>query len=172
MSDSFLLHGLQHSRLHCPSPSPGVCSDSCPLSPWFSNHFILCCPFLLLPPIFPSISVFSNELTLCSRWPKYWTFTFSISPSNEYQGLISFSIDWYELFAVQGTLKSLLQHCNLKASILWHPGFFTVLLSHPYMTTGKTVAWIVLTFLGKVMSLLFNMLGVCHSVSSKEQTFF
>ena len=121
-----------------------------------SNHFILCHPFLL-PSIFPSIRVFSNESALHIRWPKYWSFSFSISPSNEYSGLISFRMDWLDLHAVQGTLKSLLQHHSSKASILWHSAFFIVQLSHPYITTGKTRALTTWTFVGKVMSLLFNM---------------
>ena len=124
-----------------------------------SNHLILCCPLLLLPPIPPSIRVFSNESTLHMRWPKYWSFSFSIRPSNEHPGLISFKMDWLDLLAVQGTLKSLLQHHSSKASILWHSAFFTVQLSHPYMTTGKTTALTRRTFVGKVMSLLLNMLG-------------
>ena len=119
-----------------------------------SNHIILCCPFLLLPSIFPSIRVFSNEPALRIRWPKYWSFSFSISSSHEYSGLISFRIDWFDLLAVQGTLKSLLQHHNLKASILQRSAFFMVQLSHPYMTTGKTIALTSQTFAGKVMSLL------------------
>ena len=123
-----------------------------------SNHLILCPP-LLLPSIFPSIRVFSNELTLRIRWPKYWSFSFNISPSNEYSGLISSRTDWLDLFAVQGTLKSLPQHHSSKASILWRPPFFTVQLSHPYMTTGKTIALTRQTFVGNVMSLLFNMLS-------------
>ena len=118
-----------------------------------SNHFILCCPLLLPPSIFPSVRVFSNESVLHIRWPKYWSFGFSISPSNEYSGLISFRMDWLDL-AVQGTLKSLLQHRNSKASILQLPAFFIVQLSHPYMTTGKTIALTRQTFVGKVMSLL------------------
>ena len=105
-----------------------------------SNHLILCCPLLLLPPIPPSIRDFSNESTLCMRWSKYWSFSFNINPSNEHPGLISFRMDWLDLLAVQGTLKSLLQHHSSKASILWHSAFFTVQLSHPYMTTGKTIA--------------------------------
>ena len=117
-----------------------------------SNNLILCRPLLLLPSIFPSIKVFSNESALCIRWPKYWSFSFSISPSNEYSGLISFRIDWFDLLAVQGTLKSLLQHHNSKASILRHSAFFMVQLSHPYMTTGKTKAVIRRTLVGKVMS--------------------
>ena len=124
-----------------------------------SSHLILCHPLLLLPPIPPSIRVFSNESTLCRRWPKYWSFGFSISPSNEHPGLISFRMDWLDLLAVQGTLKSLLQHHSSKASILWHSAFFTVQLSRPYMTTGKTIALTRWTFVGKVMSLLFNMLS-------------
>src|SRR5574337_605554 len=124
-----------------------------------SSHLILCRPLLLLPPILPSIRVFSNELTLCMRWPKYWSFSFNISPSNEHPGLISFRMDWLDLFAVQGTLKSLLQHHSSKASILWHSAFFTIQLSHPYTTTGKTIALTRWTFVGKAMSLLFNMLS-------------
>ena len=124
-----------------------------------SNHLILCRPFLLPPSIFPSIRVFSNESVLHIRWPKYWSLSFSISPSNEYSGLISFRMDWLDLLAVQGTLKSLLQHQNSKASILWHLVFFIVQLSHPYMTIGKTIALTRWTFAGKVMSLLLNMLS-------------
>ena len=123
-----------------------------------SNHLILCHPLLLLPSIFPCIRVFSKELVLCIRWPKYWSLSFSISPSNEYSGLISFRIDWFDL-AVQGTLKSLLQHHSSKASIFWHSAFFIIQLSHPYMTTGKTIALTRHTYVGKVMSLLFNMLS-------------
>ena len=127
-----------------------------------SNHLILCCP-LLLPSVFPIISVFSSELALLIRWPKYWSFSFSISPSNEYSGLISFRIDWFDLLAVQGTVKSLLQHHSLKASILWHSAFSVVQLSHPYMTIGKTIALTIWTFVNKVMSLLFNTLsGLCR----------
>ena len=123
-----------------------------------SNHLILCCP-ILLPSIFPSIKVFSNESTLHIRWPKYWSFSFSISPSNDYSGLISFRMDWFNLLAVQGTLKSLLQHHSSKASILWCSAFFMVQLSHPYMTTGKTIALTTQTSVGKAMSLLFNTLS-------------
>ena len=123
-----------------------------------SNHLILYHP-LLLSSIFPSFRVFSNESALHIRWPKYWSFSFYISPSNEHSGLISFKMDWLDLLAVQGTLKSLLQHHTLKASILWYSAFFTVQLSHPYMTTGKTIALTRRTFVGKVMSLLFNMLS-------------
>ena len=124
-----------------------------------SSHLILCCPLLLLPPIPPSITVFSNESTLHMRWPKYWSFSFSIIPSKEHPGLISFRMDWLDLLAVQGTLKSLLQHHSSKASILRHSAFFIVLLSHPYVTTGKTISLTRQTFAGKVMSLLFNMLS-------------
>ena len=124
-----------------------------------SSHLVLCCHFLLLPPIPPSIRVFSNESTLRMRWPKYQSFSFSISPSNQHSGLISFRMDWLDLFAVQGTLKSLLQHYSSKASILQHSAFFTAQHSHPYMTTGKTIALTRWTFVGKVMSLLLNMLS-------------
>ena len=124
-----------------------------------SNYLIFRHPLLLLPSIFPSIRVFSNESALHIRWPKYWSFSFNISPSNEYSGLISFWMDWLYLLAVQGTLKSLLQHHSSKASVLWHSAYFIVQLSHPYMTTGKTIALTRWTFFGKVMSLLFNMLS-------------
>ena len=124
-----------------------------------SNQLILCCLLLLLPPIPPSIRVFSNESTLPIRWPKYWSFSFSISPCNEHPRLISFRMDWLDLLAVQGTLKSLIQHHSSKASILWCSAFFTVQLSHPHMTTGKTIALTRQTFVGKVMSLLFNILS-------------
>ena len=133
-----------------------------------SNHLILCCPLLLLPSIFPSIRVFSNESALHNRWPKYWSFSFSISPSNDYSGLISFRMDC--LLAVQGTLKSLLQHRSSKASILQHSAFFIVQFSHPYITTGKTIALTRQTFVGKIMSLLFNKINleVDHSFYPKE----
>ena len=124
-----------------------------------SNHLILCCPLLLLPSIFPGIRIFSNESVLHIRWPQYWSFCFNTSPSNEHPGLISFRMDWLDLLAVQGTLKSLLQHHSSKASIIRHSAFFTVQLSHPYMTTGKTIALTRRTFVGKVMSLLFNTLS-------------
>ena len=124
-----------------------------------SNHVIVCRPLLLLPSIFPSIRVFSNESVLCIRWPKDWSFSLSVSPSNEYSGLISFRMDWLDLFGVRGTLKSLLQHCNSKASVLWHSAFFIVQLSHPYMTTGKTIALTRWTLVDKVMSLLLNLLS-------------
>ena len=125
-----------------------------------SNHLILCCPFLLPPSIFPSIRVFSNESVLRIRWPKYWSFSFSISPSNEYSGLISFRMDWLDILAVQGTLKSLLQHHSSKASILWDSDFFIVQLSCPNTTTGKTIALTRWTFVGKIMSLHFNILSM------------
>ena len=124
-----------------------------------SNHLILCCSLLLLPSIFPSIRVFSNESALCIKWPKYWSFSFNISPSNEHPGLIFFRMDWLDLLAVQGTLKSLLQHHTSKASVLWGSAFCTVQLSHPYMTTGKTIALTRWALVGKVMSLLLNMLS-------------
>ena len=124
-----------------------------------SNHLILCRPLLLLPSIFPSIRVFSNESALCIRWPKYWSFSFNISPSNQHPGLISFRMDWLDLLAVQGTLKSLLQHHSSKASILRYSAFFTVQLSHPYMTTGKPIALTRWTFVGNIISLLLNMLS-------------
>ena len=124
-----------------------------------SNHLILCCPLLLPPSTFPSIKVFSNESILCIRWPKYWSFSFSISSSNEYSGLISFRMDWLDLLAVQGTLRSLLQHHSSKASILWCSTFAMVQLSHPYMITGKTIALTIWTFVRNVMSLLFNTLS-------------
>ena len=124
-----------------------------------SNHLILCHPLLFLPSIFPSIRVFSSESALCIRWPNYWSFSFNTSPSNDHSRLISFRMDWLDLPAVHGTLKSILQHHSLKASILWHSAFFIVQLSHSYMTIGKTIALTKQTFVGKVMSLLFNMLS-------------
>ena len=124
-----------------------------------SNHLVLYGPLFLLPSVFPSFSIFSNESALRIRWPKSWSFSFSISPSNEYSGLISFRIDWFDLLGVQRTLKSLLQHHSSKASVLWHLAFFMVQLSHLYVTTGKTIAWTRWTFVSKVMSLLFNMLS-------------
>ena len=125
-----------------------------------SNHLILCCPLLLPPSIFPSIRIFSNESVLHIRWLKYWSFSFSISPSNEYSGLISFRMDWFNTPAVQGTIKNLFQHHSSKASILQHSTYFMLQLSHPYMTTGRTIALIRWTFVGKVMSLLFNKLSM------------
>ena len=150
-------HGLQHARLPCPSPFPGACSNSCPLSRW-CHPTILSHPLLLLS-IFHSIRVFFNESALHITWPNYWRFSFIISHSNEHPGLISFTIDWLDLLAVQETLKSLLQHHSSKASILWHSAFFIVQLSHPYMTTGKTIALTRQTFAGKVISLPFKMLS-------------
>ena len=149
--------GLQHTRLPCPSPTPGVYSVMTIESVMPSHHFILCCP-LLLPSIFPSIRVFSNESVLRIMWPKYWSFSLSISPSNEHSGLISFRMYWLDLLAVQGTLKSLFQHHSSKPSILQHSTFIIVQLSHLYMTTRKTKALARRTFVGKVISLLFNML--------------
>ena len=137
MSNPLWPHGLQHARLPCPSPTPRAYLNSCPLSRWchptISSSVV---PFSLLQS-FPAIRVFSNESVLCIRWPKYWSFSFNISPSNEYSGLISFRMDWLNLLAVQGTLKSLLQRHSSKASILWCSAFFTLQLSHPYMTSGK-----------------------------------
>ena len=161
MSDSLWPHGPQHARPPCPLPTPGVHPNSCPLSQWChpAIHLILCRPPLLLPPIFRSITVFSSESTLCMRWPKYWSFSFSINPSNEHPGLISFRMDWLDLLADRGTLKSLLQHHDSKALIFQCSAFFTIQLSHPYMTTGKTIALTRWTFVGKVMSLLFNTLS-------------
>ena len=131
-SGSLQPHALQHARLPCPSPSPGACSNSCPLSWSFHPTISSCHPILLLPSIFPSIRVFLNESVLYISWPKYWSFSFSISPSNEYSGLIPFRIDWFDLLVVQGTVKSLIQHDNSKASILQHSAFFMVQLSHLY----------------------------------------
>ena len=160
MSDSLWPPGLQHARPPCPSPTPRVYSNSCPLNWWchptisssvrpFSSH---------LQP-FPASFDFSKESVLCIRWPKHWSFSFSISPSNEHSGLISFRLHWLDLLAVQGTIKSLLQHHSSKASILWQSAFFIVHPLHPYMTTEKTIALNRWTFVGKVMSLLFNMLS-------------
>ena len=156
MSDSLWPLGLQHQAFLSSTISWSFLKLISIESVMPSNHLILFCPLLLLPSIFLSISVFSNELALCIRWPKYRSF--SISPSNEYSGLISFRSDWFDLLAVQGTLKSLLQHYNLKASILRCSAFFIVQFSYPYMTTGKPIALTIWTFLGKVMSLLFNTL--------------
>ena len=158
MSDSLRPHEPWHARPPCPSPTPGVHPNPCP-SVMPSNHLILCHPLLLLPSIFSSIRVFSSESTLRIRWPKDWSFSFNISPSSEHPRLISFRMDWLDLLAVQRILKSLLQHHSSKASILWRSAFFIVQLSHPYMTTGKTIALTRWTFVDKVMSLLFNMLS-------------
>ena len=159
--NSFQPHGLQQSRPGFPVHHQlwsllKLMSIESVMPP---NHFILYCSLLLLPSIFPSIRVFSNESVLHIRWPKYWHFSFSISPSNEYSELVSFRMDWLDLLTVQGTLKSLLPHHSSKASILWHSAFFIVQLSHPDMTTGKTTALTRQTFVGKVKSLLFNMLS-------------
>ena len=155
MSYSLCPRGLQHARLLTISQS--LLKFMSIESVILSDHLILCRPLLILPSIFPSIRVFSSELALHIRWPNYWSFSFSISFSNEYSGLISFRIDWFDL-AVQGTLNSLLQHHSPKVSVLQHSAFFMVQLSHPYMTTGKTIALTRWTFVGKVMSLLFNRL--------------
>ena len=142
VSDSLRPHESQHARPPCPSPTPGVHPSAlmCIKSVMLSNHLMLCRPLHLLPSIPPSIRVFSNESALHIRWPKYWSFSFNISPSNEHPSLISFRMDWLDLLAVRRTLKSLLQHHSSKASILQHPAFFTVHLSHPYMTSGKTIS--------------------------------
>ena len=154
MSDSFRPHGWQYARLPCPSPTHLLKLMSIE-SVMPSNHLIFCRPLLLLPSIFPSIRVFSNESAIHIRWPKYWSFSFNISPSNEYPGLISFSMYWVDLLAVQGTLKSLLQHYSSKASVLLRSAFFKVQLSHPYMTTRKIIALTKQNFVDNVMSLLF-----------------
>ena len=150
MSNTLQTSGLQHARLSCPSLSPGIPSPSCPLSQWchpaISPSVI---SFSSCPQSFPASGIFLNESVLRIRWPKYWSFSSSISPSNEHSGLISFRVDWLDLLAVQGTLKSLLQHHSSKASILWRSAFFIVQLSHPYMTTGKTIALTIWTFIGK-----------------------
>ena len=150
VSDSLLLHEPPHARPPCPSQTPEVYPNPCPSSWWCYPAISSCRPLLLLPPIPPSIRVFSNESTLRMRWPKYWSFSFNISPSNEHPGLISFRMDWLDLLAVQGTVKSLLQHHSSKASILQCSAFFTVQLSHPYIT-GKTIALTRRTFVGKVI---------------------
>ena len=156
VSDSLQPHGLQHTKPPCPSPSPRVLPKFI-ASVMPSSHLILCCPLLLLPSLFPRIRVFSSESAFLIRWPTYWSF--SVSPSNEYSGLISFRNDWLDLLAVQGTLKSLLQHHSSKASALRRSDIFIIQLSHPYLTTGKTIALTRWTFVVKVMSLLFNMLS-------------
>ena len=159
MSDSLRPHEPQHARAPCPSATRGLPKLMSIESVMPSNHLILCHLLLLLPSIFPNIRVFSNESALCIRWPKYCSFSFSISPSNEHPGLISLRMDWLDLLAVQGTLKSFLQHHSSKASILLCSAFFIVQLSHPCVTTGKTIALTRWTFVDKVMSLLFNMLS-------------
>ena len=159
MSNSLRPHELQHTRPPCPSPAPRVHPNPCPLvgDAIQPSHLL----FSPSPPAlnFPNIRVFSNESALHIRWPKYWSFSFNISPTNEHPGLISFRMDWLDLLAVQGTLRSLLQHHSSKASVLWCSAFFIVQLSHPYITTGKTIALTRRTFVCKVMSLLFNMLS-------------
>ena len=159
MSNTLWPPGLQHARPPCLSPTPTVYSNSGPLSQWCHPIISSCHPLLTLPSIFPIIRVFSNESVLHIRWPKYWSFTFNISPSNEHPGLISFRTDWLDLLAVQGSLKSLLQHHSSKASILLHSAYFIVQISHPYITTGKSTALTRWTFVGKVMSQLLNMLS-------------
>ena len=159
VSNSLWPHGQQHARPPCLSPTPGVYPNSCPSSQWYHpaiSSFVI--PYSFFPQSLPA-AVFSNESTLCMRWPKYWSFSFSVSLSNEHPGLISFRMDWLDLLALQGTLKSLLQHHSSKASILRHSAFFIAQLSHPYMTTGKTIALTRRTFVGKVVSLIFNMLS-------------
>ena len=159
MSNSLQPQEQQHARLSCPSLSPRIYSHPCPLSRWCHRTISSSVnPLLLLPSIFLSIRVFSNESALHIRWPKYWSFSFSISPPKEYSGLISFRIDWFDIL-VQGILKSLLRDHSLKASIHWCSVFFMAQFSHPYTTTGKTIALTILTFVGKVVSLLFNMLS-------------
>ena len=157
VSDSLWPHRVQHARLPCPQPTPRACSNSCPLSQWC--HPTISSSVVPFSSIFPRIRVFSNESALHIRWPKYESFNFNVSPSNEHPGLISFRMDWLDLLAVQGTLKSLLQHHSSKASILWRSAFFTVQLSYPYMTTGKTTALTRWTFVDKVRSLPFNILS-------------
>ena len=157
VSNSLQTHGLQDARPPCLSPTPGAYSNSCPLSPWC--HPTISSSVIPSLSVFSSIRVFSNESALCIRWPKYWSFSIDISPSNEYSGLVSFRMDLSDLLAVQETLKSLLQHHTSKPSILWSSAFFIVQFSHPYMTTRKTIALTRQTFIGKVMSLLFNMLS-------------
>ena len=160
MSNSLRPHESQHARPPCPSPTRGVHSDSTSIeSVMPSSHLILCHPLSLLPLVPPSIRVFSNESPLRMMWPKYWSLSFSISPSNEHPGLISFRRDWLNFLAVQGTLKRLLQYHSSKASILWCSALFTVQVSHPYMTTGKTIALTRRTLIGKVMSLLYNIMS-------------
>ena len=157
MSNSLRPHGLRHTRLPCSTLTLGLLMSTESVMP--SNHLIFCCPFLLPPSISPSIWVFSNKLVLRIRWPKYWSFSFNICLYSEYSGFISFRIDWFDLLAVQETLKSLLQHHSSKASVLRCSAFFIVQLSHPYMATGKTITLTRQTFVGKVMSLLFNILS-------------
>ena len=159
MSNSLQPHGLQHIRLFCPSLSPSLLKFTSILLLILSDHLILWCALLVLHSTFPSIRVFCNESALRMMWPEYWNFSFSISSSNKYSGLISFRVDWFDLLTVQGTVRSLFQHCNSEASILQLSAVFIVQLSHPYMTTVKTTALTRQTFVGKAMSLLFNMLS-------------
>ena len=167
VSDSLQPHGLKHARPPSPSPTPGVYSNSCRWVKLSFNHLIVCRPLLLLPSIFPNIRIFSNDSVLLIRWPKYWSFSFSISPSNEYSGVISFRMDWLDLLAVQGTLKSLLQHHSSKASILWsHSLMYSWIytwLSDLYMTTEKTIALTIQTFVGKVMFSIQKTKGMASS---------
>ena len=173
MSSSLQPRGLQHPRVSFPSLSPKSLLKFMSIElVMLSNQLILCHPLLLLPLVYPSIRVYSNKLAVCVRWPKCWSFSFSISPFSEHSGLISFSIDWFDLLAVQGTLKSLLQHHNSKASVLCHSAFFMVQHSHLYMTTGKTVALTMWTFVSKVISLLFYIILIGHNIPSKEQMSF
>ena len=158
MPDSLQSHELQHTRLPCPTLSPRICSNSCQLV-MLTNHLIHCNPLLLLPSIFSSIMVFFSESALHVKCPKYWSFSFNISPSNEHPGLISFRMDWLDLLEVQGTLKSFLQHHSSKVSILRRSAFFIAQFSHPYMTTIKTIALTKRSFVGKLLSLLLNMLS-------------
>ena len=159
MSDSLWPHEMKHARPPCPSPTPRVHPNPCPLSQWCHPTILPSVVLLLLPSIFPRIRVFSNESGLRIKWTKYWSFSFKVSPSNEHPGLISFRMDWLDLLAVQGTLKSLLQQHSSKASILMCSAFFIVQLSHLYMTTGKTIPLTRRTFVDRIMSLLFNMLS-------------
>ena len=162
MSDSLGPHEPQHARPPCPSPTPAVHPNPCPLSRWcHTTVSFSVAPFSFCPQSFPASGSFPmKETALCIRWPKYWHFSLSISPFNEYSGLISFRIDWFDLLAIPGILKSLLQHHISKASVLWCSAFLMVQLSHPYMTTGNTIALTIQTFVGKATSLLFNMLSL------------
>ena len=172
MSNYLWPHGLQHTRSPCPSPTPSAYSNSCPLSQWCHPTVSSAHSHLLLPSVFQNIRVFSNESALRIRWPKYWSFSFIISPSNKHSGLISFRMDWLDCLAVQGTLKSLLQYHSSKASILRCSAFFKVQLSHPYMTSGKTIPLTRQTFVGKVMSLLLNMLSKLVIISFQGVSVF
>ena len=166
MSNSLQPHGLQHARPPCPSPLPEVMSFAS-VMPF--SHLILWSPLLFLPSFFPSIRDSDNESAVCIRWPKYWSFSFSISPSNEDSGLISLKIDWFDLLAVQKTLRSLLQHHSLKASMLWHSVFFTVQFSQLYVTTGETTALTLWTLVSRLMSAFQHTVYVCHSFPAKKQ---